>query len=197
MTLERLRTEADLYDETFDDVDGEDESFASKEFEACTFRNCKFSEASFAQCVFLDCTFHNCDLSSSRVVNASLRDVHFIGCKLVGVDWTSTNTRMGFDVHFDDCVLDFGNFSRMHLAHLKVTGGRMHDVNLDGVVFKTASLDDVDAQGASLRQADLRRADLSGVHHLAVDVRTCQLGHTRLSADSAFASLALLGIDVV
>ncbi|MCP4498487.1 MAG: pentapeptide repeat-containing protein [Deltaproteobacteria bacterium] len=103
---------------------------------------------------------------------------------------------MGFAVHFDDRLLDYANFCRMNLLGLRMSFSRMHEARLDDTKLKGAKFLAADLQSSSMRRADLRQPDLSGVHDLAVDLSSCQLGGTKISLDSAYDSLALLGVQI-
>ena len=115
-----LEGENDFYEETFTGLDLPAAELSGKQFEACTFEKAALAGATISRCTFLDCRFLDCDLSSASVVNTSFRDIVFLRSKLVGIDWSTANTNMGFDVRFEDCVLDYCGFSRMDLQGLAI-----------------------------------------------------------------------------
>ena len=77
---------------TFDTIDYSDQKLSDNEFVNCEFINCNFSKSDFSSIDFLDCTFKNCNLSLSVLRNTGLKNIKFIGCKLMGLDFSASNS---------------------------------------------------------------------------------------------------------
>ena len=85
--------EADL-----DQVMGREQVFSKGYFEGCHFRDCHFQNACFDRCDFENCIFENCELDKVGFSGSSLRDVRFMQCRMMGVDWSNLGTHAMNDI---------------------------------------------------------------------------------------------------
>jgi len=69
----------------FEKVDFSVEKLARGEYDNCTFIDCIFSNVNLSNYTFIECEFDTCNLSLSKFKNASLKDVNFKNCKLLGI----------------------------------------------------------------------------------------------------------------
>lgn len=103
------------------------------------------------------------DLTGRRIESAVR--VHFVRCRLGGVDFGAARLR---DVVFEDCLLDLASWRTATLERVEIRGGR-----IDGADFASAALTDVLIAGVGfgevvfeltrLARVDLRAADLTEV----------------------------------
>lgn len=115
------------------------------EFDACTFLNCDFSDSDFSDSDFINCTFINCNLTMTKMAGTGMKNVHFSGCKLIGVNFEVCSNFL-FAVNFEKCTLDYSVF----------TGKKMKKS-----LFAACLLREVDFSEADLSQADFQNSDLS------------------------------------
>jgi fluoroquinolone resistance protein len=114
----------DYADERFEGLEARDLVLRGKVFENCHFQRCQLPSAKLGTTRFVGGSFESCDLSNLDVRGASLREVGFKGCKLIGVNWALTAT-MG-SLSFESCVLDLASFTGADLRKFKfcaVNGG--------------------------------------------------------------------------
>ena len=135
-----------IEEKTFREIDFAETSFTIGDYEYCSFINCNFSGISVANCTFLECTFNGCNLSTVNLAKAAFRDTKFTGCKLLGLHFQDVNP-MGFDVGFDNCILNLSSF---------------YDLKLKNTLFKNCSLSETDFAGADLTGAIFDECDLAG-----------------------------------
>ena len=66
---------------------------SDREFYGCTFEECSFARAKLTNVLFSRCEFIRCDFSLCKIYGVSFQDVRFVGCKMLGVDFTSSGLR--------------------------------------------------------------------------------------------------------
>ncbi|MCB9170942.1 MAG: pentapeptide repeat-containing protein [Flavobacteriales bacterium] len=164
-------------------------------FEHCTFERCDLSSADLGRSRFTECAFIGCDLSLMKLVGASLQQVVFRECKLMGVDF-SVCSEMLFHITCVDCPMDHAVFEKRVMP-----GTRFTRCSLQGAVFEEADLqggvfDDCDLADAVFAGTDLRRADLTTARDLRIDPRRNDLRNARFSVEGALSLLATFGVEV-
>src|ERR1035437_223197 len=96
---------------TFAGIDYSDKILPDKEFDTCEFINCNFSKSDLSNSDFIDCKFENCNLSMVNFNNTGLKNVNFIGSKLLGIDFTRCNDFL-LSFYFEKCILDYSTFHK-------------------------------------------------------------------------------------
>lgn len=129
-----------------------------REFDGCIFKNCDFSNCDFSGTVFLDCQFIDCNLGMMTVIKSGFKTVFFKTCKVLGIQFHDCDDFL-FNVHFEDCNLDYSSFARKKMPKTKfinsslrevsfiaadLTGSEFVNVNLERAVFNETQLKDVD-----------------------------------------------------
>ena len=71
-------------------------------------------DGDLSDCCFTDCRLVDCNLSLAKVMNAGMRNVTFLNCKAVGVDFSKCGSFL-FAVSFATCCLDYCGFSKTRL----------------------------------------------------------------------------------
>ena len=146
------------------------------------------------------CTFTDCDLSMLSLLDTSLREVRFVGCRLVGIDWTVAawpSISSGDTVVFERCTLDVGTFADLDLRDTAFTGSSAREVDFADAVLSGADLSGTDLTSANFNRTDLRGADLTGATNAAIDFSSNQVAGARFDVTGALALLAPLGIEIV
>lgn len=76
----------------------------------CTFEECSFAQAKLTNVLFSRCEFIRCDFSLCKIYGVSFQDVRFVGCKMLGGDFTGCKGLLSlFD--FEKCLLQFFRLS--------------------------------------------------------------------------------------
>ena len=60
-------------------------------YEDCEFDSVDFSILSLKNCSFVECSFHNCNLANVELLSGSIRNCHFKGSNLIGINWCLLN----------------------------------------------------------------------------------------------------------
>ena len=126
-----------------------------KEFECCTFNNCDFSQCNFIGVVFIDCSFSDCIFSGAKINHVALRSVFFNRCKMEDVNFSMCD-KLIFEVHFEECVLDFSKFYT-----LKIKGTTFVDCSIIAVDFMSTNLTEVVFDNCDLYRSEFAKANAS------------------------------------
>ena len=164
-------------------------------FEACEFSACHFSEAGFRRTTFIDCKFVDCDLSMASVDGSVFNGVEFVGCRLLGIDWSRCNGSL-FTVSFSASTLDSSVFDGMKLRRVS-----LQKCSLVGAFFNSSDLQEASFRGSKLNDcsfdgADLRRADFRETECLSLDFSSPKLRGLKLDMAGAVALVRRNGIVV-
>ena len=150
-----------LFDKNAELPDGEGE------FLRCHFEGVDFSRFHFDAPEFSYCLFSQCDLSMAVLDSAVVQETRFVGCKMTGIDFGKCS-RFAFDLHAEDCLLDYAVFSGNNLSRSSLKGCRLREAtftecNLSGLCFE-----DCDLERAVFERCDLQRADFRSARHYAI-----------------------------
>lgn len=173
------------------------ESLVGKHFAACRIVRTVLAKANLRKTTFDDVEFEDCDLSSVRLDGASLSEVTFRRCKLLGVDWSAASQSLiGQPLVFEECQLDFGVFQ-----NVKLRGSTFRECSAREVDFVGADLGEATFPGTSLERARfggtrLVDADLRGARGYEVDPRENDVRGLRVGLPEGAGLLRVFGIVV-
>lgn len=141
--------------ETISNINFSIKKSEKEDYEKCEFVNCTFADISNLN--FINCIFKNCNLSNCKINNAKLQRVHFVDCKLLGLNFFQAKD-FAFEVCFVKCVLDYASFDSKKLNKSEFKYCKMHEVN-----FTNADLSKVVFIDCDLCKAVFANTNLSGV----------------------------------
>ena len=173
------------------------ESLMGKHFAACRIARTVLSDGNLRKTTFDDVEFEDCDLSSVRLDGASLSEVTFRRCKLLGVDWsTASQSLIGQPLVFEECQLDFGVFQ-----NVKLRGSTFRDCSAREADFVGADIGESSFPGTNLERARfggtrLVDADLEGARGYELDPRENDVRGLRVGLPEGAALLRVFGIVV-
>lgn len=139
-----------------------------KEFEDCSFSHCDFSECNFIGVTFIDCTFSHCNFNGAKINHVAFRTVNFNHCAAEEVNFSMCD-KLIFEIHFNDCRLDFAKFYT-----LKINGTTFQDCSMIAVDFMKADLtgvlfDNCDLHKTLFMNSILNKADLRTSYNYTLD----------------------------
>lgn len=183
------------YDKTsFEDMSLTGEIIKSKDFEECLFRNCSLINCVLEKCRLVNCKFEGCVLSAVNPMNSYISDVAFVRCKVIGCDWTRTAQIMGLE--FDDCQLNYSNFSMLKLRKMKMVKCECCEVDFTGTDLSEGSFNGTNFERSIFSKTNLTRASLLGAINYSIDPRNNTLKKARFSYPEVLALLYCLDITV-
>lgn len=160
-----IKSAATYTDQTFKDLDFTEARFTDSEFYGCSFEDCNFNKTLFSHCIFEQCEFKRCDFSMVKPNNSHFTDCKFSKSKLLGIDWTLLNVKLGLVLEMQDCDLSYGNFVEVNINESKFINCKLHEID-----FSNASLEEVDFAGSDLAKSrfdytNLQKANFSEAYN--------------------------------
>lgn len=122
----------------------------------------------------------DCDLSNVVLDETIIDDVHFQGCKLVGVDFAA-GSAMTFQARFTECSMRLAVFTGVNLRGLRFERCDLRDVDFTKADCRGAVFSECDLGGAIFEQSDLRKADFSSAQNVAFEPEQNQIRGAKIS----------------
>jgi uncharacterized protein YjbI with pentapeptide repeats len=162
------------------------------EFYNCTFQGCQLLKARLPKCRFEKCMFERTDLSLVALPETSLVDVRFVGCKLIGVNWTVVASP--FSVEWQRCDVSQSVLMDMNLQRIVLEDCVARDTDFAGANLAGARLCRTDFTKSRFLRTDLGHADFSGATNYFIDPTLNQLKKTIFSLPEAVSLLSAFDI---
>ena len=137
-----------------------------EDYEKCEFVNCTFVDISNLN--FINCIFKNCNLSNCKINNAKLQGVHFVDCKLLGLNFFQAKD-FAFEVCFIKCLLDYASFDSKKLNKSEFKYCKMHEVNFTNADLSKVVFIDCDLYEAVFANTNLSGVDFTSSLNFAID----------------------------
>ncbi len=156
------------FGEEFCDLDWEDQPLEKGEYEGTIFKTCNFQRADLSGYRFVDCEFIGCNLSLVQLHDTSLQNVHFKGCKMMGINFMQCN-RFGLALSFDGCQLNSSSFFDLSLSETSFVDSELRDVSFGESNFSKSIFKNCDFQGADFLRVNLQKADFRSSYNYTID----------------------------
>jgi fluoroquinolone resistance protein len=166
--------------EAFSHIDFSVSGMPGSEFENCTFANCQFLHVDLSRVVFLRCVFSGCDLSMAKLPLTVIRDVKFVGCKLLGTHFEHCSKRL-FSAEFQDCILRLSSFSKLVLRRTRFQHCALHEADFTDCDLSGSIFDDCDLTRARFLRTNLEKADFRTSFGYSIDPETNRLKKAKFS----------------
>jgi len=170
------------------------EHVASVKFDECTFADCRFIDVKFEKCAFVDCAFQDSVLSAISPVDTRFLRPRFVRCKVIGFDWAKAGKLESLD--FEDCQLDYSNFSSLHLARIRMEKCSAKEVRFTEAKMVDGVFTGTDFLGTTFFKSDLTRADFRRAKNYGIDVKNNIVKNARFSLPEALSLLEGLEVRV-
>ncbi|MDP4220222.1 MAG: pentapeptide repeat-containing protein [Bacteroidota bacterium] len=179
---------------SFENVDFTLSQPAIADYEQCRFLRCNFTEVLLRELSFIECTFTGCNLSNAKVESASFRDARFLGCKLTGVDFSTSNPSM-IALDFEDCIMDYVSFARLHLKKTEFRNCSLIRAFFDDADLTASKFTGCNLENAVFGKTNLEKADFSTAYNYIIDPENNRIRKAQFSS-SGIAGL-LVKYDIV
>jgi len=152
----------------FENINYSEKKLSGREFVNCVFKNCNFTTSDLSNNNFEDCTFQSCNFSLTIFRNTGLRTVKFIGCKLMGIDFSVINS-FSFSVVFQDNILDYSSFFQCKMKKTNFTDCSLKQVDFGETDLSMAVFKNCDLALASFVRTNLEKTDFRTARNYSLD----------------------------
>jgi uncharacterized protein YjbI with pentapeptide repeats len=138
------------------------------EFDQCRFIQCDFSGRDVSNTTFIECDFNFCNLSLCRTINTSFQQVVFNSCKLMGLHFEHCN-KHGLDFTSESCVFDNSIFYQCVIKKMVFKQASLIEVDFTETQAQQVVFSDCDLSGATFEKTHLEQADLSSSRNYRIN----------------------------
>lgn len=184
--------------ETFKDINIQNENIVDVEFIDCTFENCNVENCVIEDCKFTDCSFINCKIANLSSEHNSMMDSSFTKCSLIGINW---NTFFGGGYimpinELSDCQLKYNNFFEMNFDKFifsknYITSSMFADCSLVESNFVNCKLDSTE-----FFRCNLSKSNFKGALGYVIDITNNKLKGAKFSFPEVVNLLNGIGIVI-
>lgn len=181
--------------QTFNQKDFAHEPLNFTEFEDCSFEGCNFSTVDLGHCSFISCTFIDCEFSMTLLGRTAFQDVHFEGCKLLGLYFNDCNPLL-LSLNFTNCHVKVCSFEGLRLPKTIFLNCDLSEADFNGVGLKESSFEGTRLERCLFDGADLEGADFRQAIDFALDPEIVNLKGARFSKCNLEGLLKRYDLDI-
>jgi len=168
---------------------------AGKDLIRCRLCNVKLPESRWSGARLEDCVFEDCDLTRAAPAGFSARGVTFVGCKLVGVDWSELAEFPALT--FRACDLRYASFVSLKLRKTIFERCNLREAQFIDVDLQEAKFDGSQFADARFERCDLRKASFAGAQDLDLPTQGNRVAGARVPLATALRLARSLGLEVL
>lgn len=180
---------------TFTNVNYVEKRLENREFVNCEFVNCDFTKSHLSENSFSQCTFKQCNFSMAVIAGAGFQDAVFIGCKMLGVDFTRCNKFM-FSFTFTDCVLDYCTFYGTKLKKTTFTNCSLKEADFTETDLSASVFDRCDLWNAKFSNTILEKTDFRTALNFTIEPEFNKMKRARFTHAGLEGLLTKYNLDV-
>ena len=142
----------------------------------------------------MECSFHNCNLANVELLSGSIRNCHFKGSNLIGINWCLLNNFSS--PKFEFCKLNYSVFENLKLPNSFFGDCSLVEVDFSGCDLSGANFSRSNFAGANLNGANLAGADFRTSRDYIFDIRTTKIKGSKFSFPYVVSLITALGAEV-
>ncbi|ABL65997.1 pentapeptide repeat-containing protein [Chlorobium phaeobacteroides] len=164
-------------------------------YEECRFLYCCFSNADLSGVTFRKCMFEGCDFTLAKMKNTSLQDVHFIECKLLGVQFGDCRPFL-LELWFERCMMRFSTFLKLNLRNTGFRNCDMQEADFSEADLSSAVFEESDLLQAIFFHTNLEKADFRSAFNYSINPETNRIRKARFSIPAVIGLLDVWDIEI-
>jgi uncharacterized protein YjbI with pentapeptide repeats len=132
--------------------------------------------------------------------SATLSEVSFKECKLLGIDWTLAlwpRFALNKTIIFEECVLTHNSFFGLSLPQLSIKNCRCHYVDFTQGDFQQSDFSQSDFLGSTFAGTNLTKADFGDAKNYDININNNTIKQAKFSKLGALNLLKSLDITLV
>ena len=182
-------------DQEFKGINYTGQKLTQTEFDHCSFLDCDFSDADLSESDLANCTFENCNFSNAKLAGAGMKDVRFIVCKLIGMNFHACSNFL-FSASFRKCILDYSIFQEKKLKKIQFSECSLKDVDFSGADLMLAVFHNCDLQRAVFHQCNLEGVDFRSAINYSIDPEQNKIKKAKFSYSGISGLLEKYNIEI-
>lgn len=184
-----------IENKVFEKINYSEKELPKGEYDNCSFVDCTFSNSDLSNIPFIECKFNNCDFSMAKVKGTALKDVKFIRCKLLGLNFNDCNDFL-LSVEFEDSLLNFASFYKLKLKNTKFKNCNLQETDFTETDLTRSVFDNCDLSRAIFEHTVLEKVDFRTAHNYSIDPEENRLKKAKFSRTGVIGLLNKYDIDI-
>lgn len=160
------------------------------------FKNCSFQSSNLLDIEFVECVFKDCDLSLCAIGNTAFKDVRFINCKLLGLNFSECNNFL-LSLDFDNCKLDNSDFTGLLLKSIRFNNCQLNGTDFTNCDLQLSSFPQCNLNRTVFDNTNLEKADFSSAIGYTIDVERNKLKGAKFSRTDIDGLLTKYKINII
>jgi uncharacterized protein YjbI with pentapeptide repeats len=107
---------------------------------------------------FVECEFIDCNFSNAIVKDTAFKDVNFINCKIIGVNFHECDSFL-LQFRFKECQLNFSSFYQLKIPKTKFEHCNLEEVDFTATNISSSLFDNCDLKGAVFEETNIEKSD--------------------------------------
>ena len=171
-----------ILDKTFYRIDGSKIPLEKGDYENCKFNNCDFSNCDLSGYNFIDCTFDACNVSLVKLHKTGLRDIIFMNCKMLGLQFDRCN-EFGLSFSFENCQLNHSSFLKTKIKKTRFKNTQLLETDFTDSDLTSALFDQCNFADAHFENTILEKADFTTSYNYTIDPEMNRLKSAKFSIE--------------
>lgn len=152
------------------------------EYDNCQFINCDLSNFDLSGYSFSDCSFSECNISSVKLNKTALKNIQMKDCKLLGLPFDHCSEFL-FEVHFENCILNFSSFHNVNLKNSSFKSCTIHDVDFTQADLSALNMRNCDLLNSKFERTTLEKTDFRSAYNYRIDPETNRIKKAKFSKE--------------
>ena len=167
-------------DQNFDKLNFTLDPLGKGEYENCTFTNCNFEETNLTEFKFVACKFRDCNWSLAQLHGTVLREVKFMDCKMLGLQFETCND-FGLSFSFENCQLNHSTFFQMNIKKTVFKNCQVREIDFSESNLTNVIFDHCDLAQSIFVNTILDKADFRTAYNYSIDPENNRLKKAKFS----------------
>ncbi len=184
-----------IENQVFTNIDYSGSLIQQTEFDACVFQNCDFSNAQLKDSDWVSCRFDNCNFAMAKLIGAGIKDVQFVGCKLIGINFDDCSDFL-FSVGFQKCVLDYSSFVQKKMKKTLFVDCSLKEVDFSKTDLSLSVFQNCDLSHSVFQRTNLEKVDFRLAMNYSFDPEENKIKKAKFSYSGIAGLLTKFNIDI-
>jgi fluoroquinolone resistance protein len=167
----------------------------SKSFYDCKFVDCDFTESDFSNSLFSECIFKTSNLSFAKFNESKFQDVHFDGCKILGVDFTQLS-KLILEIGFENSKITKCIFASLELDGTNFINCQIIQTDFYDTILKKSNFSGSDLKDTVFENADLTEANFKDSKNYLINPLKNKIKNAEFTMPEAIVLLESLEVKI-
>lgn len=182
-------------DQKYTGISYSGQKLIQSEYDSCSFLDCDFSDTDLSESDLVNCKFENCNFSNARLNGTGLKEVLFVSCKMIGINFNACSDFL-FAVRFRKCMLDYSVFAEKKMKKTLFSDCSLKETDFSATDLSLSTFQNCDLQQTVFHRTNLEKADFRTASNYTIDPDANKIKKARFSLHGISGLLQKYNIDI-